>query len=318
MTVLAYSLKLNVTDHHALLTEFKTFALAQGWTINLHEVAKQWASVGGGNYGFVAGAESYLELQSSGHGGQTLHFRLRMENSGATANHEWLQIGAFKAGATGRDTLSSVHPVQRASPGGVANWNTYRHTGVKPGLMEKVWFFGNSKFLMCVAQLDPTYCIFIAIGSVELIDAADDEGNFVGISGTSSSSTHHWFNKNQVIPFDNDGDCVLYDGAVKAAADFACNMIFNTSNGFSGSMFRYARGVQINSFSSKRPFRKPDVFVKHNSDSKWRLLGKYPIYRIDHTGLQIGQEMQYGAEKYIAFPMCRLNERYKGLAARIL
>jgi len=113
MAVLTMSILTNVVSHHEMLNQMALFAGVQGWTVqdNLQNV--QWQSGG-----FIAGSESFVRLNSSGNGSQTLHYRFRGEASGATADHEYIQMGAFKAGATDIDTASATHPVQRANPGG--------------------------------------------------------------------------------------------------------------------------------------------------------------------------------------------------------
>jgi len=316
MTVLTMEEHQNVSDHHELLEKIKDFCDSAGWTINLFNTNSQWANQGGGVYGFSAGSESYLEIESSGYGSQTLHFRFRMENSGSVADHEWLQVGAFKSGATGRDTANSTHPVQRASPGGVSNWNSKRFNSMKPGIMEKIWIFGNDKFVLVAIKLTSTYCNFISFGSPELFDTAEDEGNFCGYPNTSTSVAARWFNENQLPPFDFTDDIILYDGDEKPSSKCFCNVKFSSSNLPSGDRVDYSNLIVPNGYSTQRPLRKPDISITHDSDSLDRVLGQYPIYRIDMSDHQIGDVLSYSSKKFVVFPACKL-EFSKGIAVRI-
>src|SRR3990172_4813489 len=94
MSLLNYVLYNDVANHHDFMLKLKDFCLAQGWTIVRFYQTIQWASIGGGLFGFVAGTEDYLEVTSPGYGSQNLHFRFRMNNAGTPVNNEYLEQSA--------------------------------------------------------------------------------------------------------------------------------------------------------------------------------------------------------------------------------
>lgn len=302
MTVLAETIKTNLATHHTFLLELKNFAQAQGWTVTDFRTNVQWA-LSGPTYDFLAGSESFLELDSTGHGSQALKFRFRTEAAGTDANNEWLQMGAFKSGESGFDVNSATHPVERVSNGN-SNWNPHRYTGLKPTSIPRVFYYGNNKFIFCAIELTSTFLEFLSFGSIELDDTADDEGNWAGYINTSTSG-REWYNQVQSTPLDERGDNILYDGGAKGFNDSAFNVQFTQGQPhttLTGDWFRYGTIIHQNGYSNVRALQKPGVFIKHNSDAKWRFLGNIPVYRINSSNIAIGEEITYGAQKFRVFP----------------
>lgn len=308
MTVLAYEVHANLADHHAFLEKLKDFCNSQGWTVDDFQSSVQWAW-DGAKYDWLAGSESFLEVTSTGYGAQVLNFRFRTEATGADADSEWLQMGAQLGEAI--NTALSTHPVEQD------DWNLYRYTSFNPTTLPTVWFFGlDAKFVLAVVKFSADYCNFLTFGSPELFDTADDEGNWAGYSFSGLSK---WYNKNDFIPFDVDSNNIWYDANRVVTARQAINTTFTTANNFGGEFAKYGRMITRNDYSEVRPVIKPLVYIKHVADDLWRRLGTFPIFRIDHRGLKIGEKVTYGSEEYLTFPMNRGNdERYKGLAVRIL
>lgn len=310
MTVLNYEIKTNLIDHHDFLAKLKDFCFAQGWTIDDFRQNILWANTAPQYYDWVIGDESFLEITSSGYGAQTLNFRFRTESAKTDPQHEWLHLGAQNGIPI--DHSSYLHPVDQGS------WNISKLLSLPPSAISQVWFFGNSKFILCAIKLADDYVTFLTFGSIELFDIADDEGNFAGY--TFSAGDGKWYNKNDQIPFDFDGSNIYYDGGLVGYSRYACDLMLNTGNSFAGEFARgYGRTIVKNSYSEVRPAAKPNIFIKHISDDLWRPMGTYPIFRINTYDLKIGEKIKYGTEEYITFPDCRgNNERYMGLAVRIL
>lgn len=306
MTILSYVEHEELATHHVALEKLKDFALARGWTVLDWQTNVRWAW-SGSQYDFIAGSESFLMLQSAGYGAQTLHFRLRGEAAGTDPNHEWVQLGSQPAGSTSINHASSDHPVQQSA------WNLYRYNSFKPVSIPKMWIFGNDKFLMAVTQMNSIWCNILAFGTVELFDTADDEGQFCGYGQAGSSM--QWYEYSEVDPFLNKSGLVYYDGAAKIGS----TLMHSMASPFDG-FFAYMDCTLENAFSEVRPEFQGLVYVRHNSDSLWRILGTFPVYRVDVRGYQMGEIATYGSKKFVCFPSCKLNDadRYYGLAVRIV
>lgn len=310
MTVLVMETHIDVADHHAALQKLGVFAAARGWTVNDNLQDVQWQS----GSGFVSGSESYLEIESPSPN-QTLHFRFRGEATGADPDHEWLQIGAFKAGATLKDTASGTHPVQRANPGGIANWNPNRFFSMKPTTIPKIWFFGNSTFLLMVVQYDSTYIQMLAFGSVEIFDSTETEGNYAGYVNTTTSVGDKWYSKNNIVCFDKDGGNFLYEGGQVLSSNEFNTLRFQSNNLSVSEFVPHGELIAKNAYSTIRPCMKPTIYIK-KSDGRTFPLGTFPIFRIDTTDYAIGEVIEYGSVKMVCFPN-GLISRVKGVAVQI-
>lgn len=311
MTVLNYRLVENVAGHHAFLSELKDFCEDYGWTVVRHLTNVQWKTTS--PQSFIAGTESFLEITSVGYGGQTLHFRFRMQNAGTDAQAEWLE----KRGHLGNTTLQAVstHPVDQTGA-----WDTSgnKYLSIPTGTIPAVWFFGNSKFIFVVIKCDSTYCNFLSFGSLELIyGTGETEAQWSGYSNTTQTN-RKWYDKNDECPLDKAGSNIYYNGTNKNSSDSGWDFMFTTGNGITNGKFgTYANMVVKNEYSDVRPLWKQMMWMKDTVDGLWFPLGFSPVYRIWHEGLQIGEKVTYGEDEYLTFPMCRLNERQYGIAIQI-
>lgn len=302
MTVLDYEVHANLTDHHAVLAKFKDFAAACGWTIDVWEPSAQWAW-DGSKYDWLSGNESFLEITSAGYGAQVLNFRFRTFATGADPNHEFMDIGAQHGEAI--NSALSTHPVNQNQ------WNTYYRRSMYPGTTPTTWLFGNSKFLFAAIKMATDYCFFFTVGSVELFDEADDEGNFAGWNVGSGAT--EWYEKMDQVPFYQDSSYYYNGVRVPTSGNRLTIQFSGNSPGGGGPICSRL----ITMCNTVRPAQKPIVLILH-SDNIWRYLGTIPIYAMDVRGMKIGEHVKYGTEEYITFPNCRgLDEYYKGIAVRI-
>ena len=308
MSLLAMDLQVNVTDHHDFLDKLRAFCLAQGWTIVDFQQNIKWQTGG-----FVAGDETYLAVESSGYGSQTLHFRFRAEADGGDPLHEWLQMGAIDPANTTVNTGTSTHPVQQN------DWNSERFTSFIPSQMPRVWFFGNDKFVLAVAQFSTEFVQMLSFGTLELYDTSETEAIWAGYSNSSgTASSGKWYNFNNLNPFDREGDCIFYNGVKKSSGDHKINIKFSNTNAGSGGFGRYNKAVTKNSFTTLAPQLQPQIYIEDSTDGLWRRIGIFPIFRIDTTGMEIAKKIPLGVEEYLVFPNLKNPDRVKGIAVRIL
>jgi len=315
VSLLNYEVHNNVVSHHDAIAKIKTFAEAKGWTIVEFQQNVVWADQGGGSYGWSAGSETFLAIQSSGYGAQTLHFRLRSRAEGTDPNHEFVDIGAQKAGET-TITNISTHPVDQN------NLKINNSISFKPGTIEKLWLFGDAKHVIVFAKFDSKFCQALCFGTIELFDSSEAEGNYIGHSQINQARKWYEYTDSAkasdfLCPWDNQEDTVLYDGILKLLSDVKYEIVSDPTNAILGGYSKLTRAVQINNFSGARVLIKPKVFIKRDLDSRFFPLGHFPIYRVYHPGLQIGEQLDYSGESFLCFPAILLQDRNYGVAIRI-
>lgn len=312
MTVLNYEHYTNVTTHHDALAKIKTFADSEGWTIAEWQANKEWADQGGGTYGWSAGTESFLAIQSAGYGAQTLHYRFRTRTDSGDANHEFLECGAVLSGDVAIDT-SATHPVQQNNikSDSLASW--------KPATIPELWIFGNDRQLIVFARFDDRFTQCFWCGTSELFDSAEDEGGYISHSQTNSAAKWYDYTTTPtdfICPFDNY-DSMIYDAEIKASGAYACEVMSTITNQISGGFSVLTRALQNNNYSGSRVVIKPKQFVKRTSDGLFFPIGNMPVYRLYHPGLSVGQQIEYGSDVFLAFPGILLLDRYYGVAVKI-
>jgi len=317
MSLMNYQLYTTVT-HHDVISHVKTFALAQGWTIAEYQADKIWEDQGGGTYGWSPGSEYFLAMQSAGYGSQTLHFRLRSQAESTDANHEWIDFGCNKSGETSINTADLTHPVFQNN----LKLSTSQAASFKPTNITKLWIFGDIKHIIVIAQFDANFVQMLTFGTTELFDTSEAEGAWCGHpSDNTNPAQSKWYEYDNyptvyLCPYDG-AESVLYDGVLKESTAYANNCYTNKENEALGEYTRLSRAVRNNNYSGRRMLVKPTVWLQRDIDSVFFPIGQLPIYRVFHPGLTIGEEIQFGTEKYLCFPPMRLDVRQIGVAVRI-
>jgi len=319
-----HQLSANIVGAYNLLNELRAFLVSQGWTQVTYLTDVRWQFVNPG-YAFVAQAagtgEDFLEMTAPGQGAQnqSLRFRFRLYRDNSADDHEWLQISAFKVGETGYDTASSIHPVNRHS-GSAAGWPVYQfHSLPRNATISKVWFFAVDYFFAMFMQWSPTRCGHIMLGSLKLNNPDDAEGDFLGVSYFSTSSSQRWYNGNQASALDNLDEQILWDGVSADIGVMRHGLNFSTTQN-NGSGINYGEILdKVPTSFVRRPQQQSNLLIRTNSSgTRWQNVGGFPINRIQHNGYSIGQKVLYGLEEYLVFPQIRLEYTGAGYAVRIL
>lgn len=304
MTVLNHAIEIGVSSPKDFLSKLRTFAIAQGWTVDTYETDKNWVN----GTGFVSGGgsgEDYLFISSSGFGSQSLFYRLATRN--INANNNFIECGAFLDNVF--ETNTSTKPHLQTD-----KWNTNTLSlGMPDGAILKTWFFGNDKCLHAVNLIESDYLEHMFFGSVELFDTTEAEGYFSGYSRTTT--LQEWFDKNADNPYDRLDRSLYYNGSAKSAADAKTNFTCNKTSVTGTAFFSYGQVLTSNNFSPIRPLEKQIYFVE-DLDGQWLPLGNTWAFRLDFTGLNIGQSYFFGAEEYLVFPYGKQGEN-NGVAFRI-
>ena len=318
--VLEMSIYKAVTNNATMVENIKTFATANGWTASTWQVDKQWASTGGGNYGWTTGTETFLQLTSSGFGSQTLDARLRYTPSTNTV---------YVGGANQQtiSTTSSTHPVDQN------RWNSgsLYYVPTNGSTVPVQWIFGNSKFILNICRYSYTRIIYFAFGSIDLYDTTGTGGNFVGTWQSGTGTTYLWDTTSNsstfTPPFDYFSNTIYNAGAVSSNStncyvDFCwplsvTQIMKGTSSNNNNVWGGYLSQMLVcNEFSEYRPMLRQKIYWK-DVDNVWYPLGQMFVPRLNTTNIGIGEELVVNSERYLVFPGRQLDIEPGGFAVRI-
>lgn len=307
-----YEVHSNVADQSDFMDKFRQFAITAGWTVQTWQPGMVWADTGGGVYGWGPGDEDFLEIRSTGYGGQAMQFRFRLWKTG-TNNNRYMHCGAFK-GAEGYDTANSEHPVDRNDLG-QGKWNNYAQFALSSDVMPQVWLFGNEKYLLAVIQYDENYIEYFYVGTLVMHDTSETEAYFCGMPVYQNL----WYNKNASYFMDAAGG--HYHNFYRNGIADDINPNFTMGVGKSNMWARIGptplyQGTTQNLYSSRIPIFQQHIF-QLTGDNRWQEIGAYPFGRINVDGKKIGERVKYGAEEYVTFPYNIVDVNTCGFAVRI-
>lgn len=329
MSLLNYQVHYNPTSHKDVLSKFRAFALAQGWTIDKYETSKDWLW-DGAKYDWLAGNTDFLQIYSNGYGSQDLIFRFHFEGTGVDGQSEGSYITGINPNERTPDDQISTKPYLQDEYMGSRNVNT---NTLPPGAHVALWLFGNDKHLIAVDQVSASIVIMWFVGTFELFNPGMATVAFCRATFiyTSGATVWKWYQAesypNQYVsPWDTYSSSASYsyyhqywwDGAWQNGERIKPNISFNGSDAVQLHVFNsLSRAVRANTFTGKRVLIKPTYFGKRVSDDVWMPIGTLPFYRIESSGLQIGESVTYGSEEYLVFPNTFPSRKY-GQAFRIV
>ena len=325
MSLLNYQVHYNPTSHKDVLSKIRTFAVARGWTSDKYVTSKDWLwDSGNSKYDWLAGTSDFLQLYSNGYGTHELVYRLHWEGTGVDGLSEWGHLTGMKPGKrTTNDQIGTKPYLQDTFSG------AYGYTDSFPsGAHVALWLFGNDKFIIVVDQVSSDTLLMFYFGTIELFQEAMSTYSFCRMAQFSTTN-HKWYNMKLYdywnTPWDSGWNVTSgghylqcwWDGNSSSADRVRHNCKFTTIDTYSHFAFNsLPRIVRANSFTGKRVLLKPTVFGQRRSDNVWMPIGTFPIYRIECSGLQIGEKVTYGSEEYLVFPNIYAGRKY-GVAFRI-
>lgn len=325
MSLLNYQVHYNPTSHKDVLSKIRSFAIAQGWTSDKYVTSKDWLH-DGSKYDWLTGTTDFLQLYSNGYGSHELVFRFHWQGNGSDAQAEFGYLTGIKPGNRTPDDQVSAKPYAQNPFCGRYGY----HDSFPSGTHVALWIFGNSKFIIVVDQVSSDTLLQFYFGTIELFDEAMSTFGFTRMTQWTGATHRPWYKmKDQegyfVSPWDGGWGTTSgggynqfwWDGDVASGDRVRHNCRF----AYDGSLIHFAfnslsRTVRANTFTGKRVLIKPTVFGKRRSDDIWTPIGTFPFYRIECSGLQIGEKVTYGAEEYLVFPNSFAGKKY-GTAYRI-
>jgi len=306
MDIVAYQSFTSPGTQHVLLENIKNFASARGWTIDEWRTSCAWSS------GWISGNDSFLQLHTHGYGSQYAGFRFRAYNYYIVGNY-----GSWFGGANNRHirgkmfksaeaTYANVaaHPVDQGTGSYVGSYdqdvfNNSVFAASTDGFLKQVCF-GNDKFIDSIIQIDSTFFCRIMFGIPELWDTSLADAVF----------KEHYY----TIAY-NDAACTsMLDNYATNTAKTVAQFYFNGGQQYnSGPLFlfsahehwaagpNYESALQPNTFALARPVLRDAIFAQISSVRHG--IGYMPYGRINGSGLQPFQELDYGTETYMAYPL---------------
>jgi len=321
-----------------VLDNIVTFATARGWT-TLESKIGQKCAVGATLVWSADANRGYICLQKQGYTNQSLLVKLETIQAG--------MINVMMCSSSSYDQANICPSMQYGlAQGHSQSYETFTFTGmsIKETANQKMWLFGNDKWLCCVVTTDGTYTTFLHFGSYEMFEADPTEGQLCGWQGIYGVTSPVIYNQWE--------DYTATD-AVKCA--FLRNIVYSYTWGggyFGGPsfMFRYESEdkcynnelnysiwgfgkfkyttapaeflanfdecLTVNGFSGRRTMMKQILSYKRNADSVWVPVARSPFYVCNFLGCTIGETLTYGSEQYMVFPICTVSDT-AGIAFRI-
>jgi hypothetical protein len=123
-----------------------------------------------------------------------------------------------------------------------------------------------------------------------------------------------------MVPASNaDGWKQMYDwerGATVYSNVVRSNCYTSSDGLFYGHFGRLHEVVRYNGFTNKRVAVMPTWFYKDYSSGLWHVLGTLPVVSIVTQGINFGEEIEFGGDTYLGFPITRIVDT-GGFAFRI-
>ena len=297
--LLSHEIHYEVEGGAEVLTLLNAFATSLGWTADV------WDGTS-------------LQLYSPGYSNQNLVYRLQTSNYDVQAD-----LIRYKGVApSGRLNPFSLITTDCFGPNSTHTLTTYSTVSV-PTSPFTVYLFGTKTFLGLVLNVTPTLVFTMCFGLPNLFTGW--RGYVDGLACTwsplfsSSLTTWLWYNaEDNLTPIyfpltrggATTGENVIYLNGVGGVGSTHYKINYtaeyddnpSTSN-IGGNFNKLSYFLNYNVFSGRRSASYITMFVKHNTSALWYPLGLSPVALTHGYGLQIGQEILFGSEKYLAFPI---------------
>jgi hypothetical protein len=374
--ILDYTTHVNVADGHDAVDKIRAYAVSKGWTQQAWQANMNWTGTTG-NYNFTSQSGScYLCLTSTGYGTTSLIARMCIHPGKYTP---WLGEDYFyvaMANSTSIDYTTVIHPWAQYSITNPEQRNNAAYSGHGMHLgktsIQKMWIFGDSKWIMAVFNYDGSHCCALHFGQMEMLVDNPSQGQCRGVhhlfynnnqwwppvysdflsypaSGTASYyvgspfwprspiySNYNYiitsfdiaYSDNNTVPYSNQGLSSTYCNRIQpnisthGGADYSTkNLYYNYDTpGFSSNLTSnfpdLSLALNLNTYSNRRVMIKPVYAVQSRVDSTYRPVTRGNYYLTRFNGLTIGQQLAYGTEQYLVFPVWHISEPF-GFALRI-
>ena len=330
MTILgapAFYPNINMADG---LTAIKDFALSNGWSVVYYGLLKQWGSIGGGQYDWIAGNHGILMLETNQsinpafpHPNQTLHFRIKFENINSVLTHEYASINTPPVGSypITFPNDSSIDPVDGTGKT-LNDLPRFRRVSLNPQGNMRLWIYGNSHQIIAHFAMDSQKISTIWIGTIELFDVNEANGGLVCNAGGSDTygingywDEQNWINYQSGIGRIQDGDptastvCpILYRGALtlKSAGN-----VCTSSDISNASRFAVERRLALYTakYSNKLGMARGLCYMYETIHTtpvdryqQYFPFGTLPFWWCNRSNLPIGAEVTFGSQTFHVFP----------------
>jgi len=304
-------------DSYTLLSNLKDFAITCGWSVTYYYTEVGWNAVSGYySLARASGGADVLEIASTGFGSQNLRFRFSTKGGFTDPLASWF----WYAG-----TLQTSYNTGVGQPDPVEQeMIPYYARGTIPSLSEKVWMFGNEKFICFFMQASSSKVQNIGFGTFDLFDTSSNELIYNGLfflGGTNPS----WVNGQMTDFFDSFNTAASYqnchfDAAKRSAiTNIKAGSSTSTTVAWNGDHFwGYRHGIENEAaeLGLARPLIKPLVYCI-DSSAVYRPIGTLPVYRgIKPLDMRNGEIVTNGTKEFYMFSPLATNKGLNGVAIR--
>jgi hypothetical protein len=340
MTILNYAHHQNVAGGYDTIDKVRTFAVAQGWVQNLWLTGNSWNM--NSPYGFtITDADGCMvELSSSGYGSQSLEVRIAHQIRSACSTH-YLFLNMTTGDDYSLQQMHPWAQNAKTAVNITSLYSDRMGMNVGTATYDDLWIFGDDTFVMAVLSMDGVFCQQFFFGSMHMFVDDPTEGDCRGLHMVASTTSadcplwSHWdestgwaahwpafrtiYATSRHPAFD-----IYWDGGSSItpinAFSLGCNLWLRDDFNDTSPTPAYLQGagdsqtgavpfmnlgecLKANSFSNKRPMLRMVYFGKRSADSVWEPICKTPYYFLNTAGLSIGEQLTYGTETFLCFPI---------------
>lgn len=184
--LLDYQTHLNVSGGVDLVDKIRSFAVSKGWVQEEWRSGYDWLEDPEENGHYIWTASSnccYLCLSSSGYGSTSLIIGIAITHSSIGDGEDYLHISVKTS--TTYSAYNSLHPFCQnvLSPNSLV-YNRERYSGMHLGTanIDRIWIFGDSKYIAMIADMDGTFCNALHFGQLEMFESSPTNGAMYGFT----------------------------------------------------------------------------------------------------------------------------------------
>lgn len=341
----------NVSGGLDTLDKVRQFAVAQGWTQEEWRSGEGWEYASDGTWQTDTSC-GYLCLSSTGYGTTSLIARLQiLPHYGTGLDYLHLAMSSNTTYTT--STYEAPWAQNALTDVETASYSHAKCMHLGTATYDNLYIFGDDKWICAVLDMNGVFCQIFHFGQYQMFESSPTDGQCCGFySHYLYNQEWEWWkydgdtgagsSRNNVLPF-WDGALWVADGGYEFTSfDMYWNGAENAENNRLGynifpdyntanSDDRYDNTwtnigtrmflnmwhtLNVNGWSGKRVMSKMIVFCTYTGDSTTKPVCKTPCYFTKFSGLTMAEQISYGGETYMVFPIVDISDLI-GVAFRI-
>jgi len=312
--IMAYSKSTNVSGADGILTKIKTFALAQGWTIEYDESDVSWLyndDVPGSEFYEWAAPDAgdplfdrVIGYKSTGYGSQDLCFRFYVQDYDGSSDR--IHMNGIIPGSTNIDDQLATPPHGQNR----FNYSSYGYMSMPNSTFPELLLVGNKKRICVHARVNSLITLFFWFGTPEMFHpeyVGETELSFMQHSQTTSS--YEWYevvssaeSTTYYPPYYIWDRAYYMDGSSNQTDNLLPFQRYTANQQLFADWCDRGSLLVANAYSGFRTIVPSPLFRKHPVSDEYRNIGWVPSYLLYYQGLNWGDIVTRGTDQWIVVP----------------